>query len=152
MCVQLMGGTPRFALLPSAHSRPWLSLGALVRVMTFLTACVTNHVGQIAALLLSRSISIACVHNGATFPAVSLNMTRFATAVTSSLITTGCYSIAGFTRSIVTAASGTRSLCSVQRQLCGIPFNLFCNVTGTSDCPLVRMCIPGRQLLLNFCP
>ena len=116
--------------------------------MTFLTACVTNHVGQIAALLLSRSISIACVHNGATFPVVLLNMTRFATVVTSSLITTGCYSIAGFTRSIITAARRIRSLRSVQRQLCGIPFYFFCDLPGTPDSPVLRMCIPGRQLLL----
>src|SRR6476620_9490390 len=109
--------------------------------------CNTPHLTN-RALLLSRSVSIACVHNGTAFPAVPLNMTYLATLVTSPLVTTGCCSIAGFTRSIVIAASRARRFRSVQRQLCGIPFYFFCDLLGTPDSPALRMCIPGRQLLL----
>jgi hypothetical protein len=77
-------------------------------------------------------------------------MPHLATLMAGPLITTGRKGIAGFTRGIVITSPRSRSLPSVQRQLYGIPLNLFRNLTSTTDSPVLCMCKASQQLLLHL--
>jgi hypothetical protein len=121
--------------------------------MTFFVTCVTLHIAQVLTFLLSRGVSTASIHYGTRIQisARPLDMAHLATLMTSPLITTGCRGTAGFTQIIVVTPPRPCRLCSVQRQLCGIPLNLFRNLTGTTNSPGVRVCKASQQLLLHLC-